>query len=95
MYQYVIRAHVYDFHGAISLAFYLHRFVCPILMTCQNKTEMMSEWVSDYCFTPNEQFIRYIMTRTSYIRWDDDDIHFLLDHHAYLDFYSVCSQKQQ
>jgi hypothetical protein len=26
---------------------------------------LLSEWVSDYCLTPNEQFSRYIMARTS------------------------------
>jgi len=31
----------------------------------------------------NEQFFSYIgiMTRTSYIQWDDDDIRFVLDQH--------------
>ena len=31
--------------------------------------------VSDCCITPNEHFfqLQYIMARTSYIRWDDDD----------------------
>ena len=28
-------------------------------------------------------------------RWDDDDVHFLLDQHAYLDFYCASSLKQQ
>jgi transglutaminase-like putative cysteine protease len=32
-----------------------------------------SEWVRDHCLTPNEQFLSYIMARTSYIRWDDND----------------------
>jgi len=35
------------------------------------------------------------MVRTSYIRWDDDDVHFVLDQHADLGFYSVNSLKQQ
>jgi len=34
-----------------------------------------------------------IMTRTSYIRWDD--IRFVLDDQAYLDFLSVSSLKQE
>ena len=44
---------------------------------------------------PNELFFSYIMARTSYIQRNDDDIHFVLDKHAYLDFYSVSSLKQQ
>ena len=35
------------------------------------------------------------MARTSYIQWDDDDVHFVLDQHAYLDFYSASSRRQQ
>jgi len=27
---------------------------------------------------PNEQIFSYIMARTSYIRWDDDDVCFVL-----------------
>jgi hypothetical protein len=36
------------------------------------------------------------MARTSYVQWnDDDDVHFVLDQHAELDFYSASSLKQQ
>jgi len=34
----------------------------------------------DCCLTPNEPFISYIMVRTSYIRWYDDDVRFVLWH---------------
>jgi hypothetical protein len=54
----------------------------------------LPEWVSDYCFTPNETFFSYIMARTSYIRWDDDNICFVLDQHALLDIDSARSLKQ-
>ena len=30
--------------------------------------------MSDCVLSPNEQFFSYIMTRTSYIQWNDDDI---------------------
>jgi len=29
--------------------------------------------VNDCCLAPNEQFFSYIMMRTSYTRWDDDN----------------------
>jgi hypothetical protein len=36
------------------------------------------------------------MTRTRYFRWEDnDDIHFVLEQHAYLECYNVTSLKQQ
>jgi len=44
---------------------------------------------------PNEQFFIYIMMRTSYIRWDDKDVHFVIEQHAQLDFCSASSLKQQ
>jgi hypothetical protein len=37
----------------------------------------------------------YIMARTSYIRWNDGDVRFLLDQLVKLDLYSVNSLKQQ
>ena len=39
----------------------------------------------------SEQFFNYIMTRTSYIRWDDDDVPFVNDLHTYWEFYSATS----
>jgi len=36
--------------------------------------------VNDYCLTENENLFSYIMKRTSYIQWDDDDdVSFVLD----------------
>ena len=49
----------------------------------------------DYYLTPNEQYFSYTMTRTSYIRWGDNDIRFVLDQHAWFDFYSASSMKRQ
>jgi len=37
---------------------------------------------SDYSLTPNEQMVMYIMAITSYIRWNDYDVHFVLVQHA-------------
>jgi len=53
------------------------------------------KWVSDYCLMPTQQFSSYIMGRTSYIQWNDDDVCFVLDQHAEFDFYSASSLKQQ
>ena len=44
---------------------------------------------------PNQQFFSYIMTRTSNIQWNYDEVRFLLDQHAKLDLYSASSLKQQ
>jgi len=35
------------------------------------------------------------MARTSYIQWNADNVRFVLDQHAELDFYSATSLKQQ
>jgi hypothetical protein len=35
------------------------------------------------------------MARTNYIQWDDDYVYYLLDLHAYVDFYNARSLKQQ
>ena len=32
------------------------------------------KWVHDCCLTPNDKFFSYIMTITSYFRWDDNDV---------------------
>jgi hypothetical protein len=54
------------------------------------------KWVSEWLLlTLNKPFLSYIMEKTSYIKWDDDYVCFVLDKHAYLDFYSAGSLKQQ
>jgi hypothetical protein len=50
--------------------------------------------MSDYCLTSSEQFFSYIMARTSYIQRNDDDVGFVLDQNAVLDFYSTSSLKE-
>ena len=42
-----------------------------------------------------EQFFSYIMARTSCISMRCNDVHFVLDQHTELAFYSASSQKQQ
>jgi hypothetical protein len=45
---------------------------------------------------PIQQFVSYIMARTNYFQWDDDDeVHFALDQHAELGFYIASSLKQE
>jgi hypothetical protein len=46
----------------------------------------LSEWVSDCCLTPIQQFFSYIMARQVNFQWDDDEVRFVLDQHAGLDF---------
>ena len=53
------------------------------------------DWMSDCCLMPTQQFFSYIMARTSSnFQWDDD-VNFILDQHASLDFYNASSLKQQ
>jgi hypothetical protein len=40
------------------------------------------EWVSDCCLTPTQQFCSYIVARTSYAQWNEDEVRFVLDQHA-------------
>jgi hypothetical protein len=44
--------------------------------------------VNEYLFCP-------VISCLSSIRSDDDDVRFVLDQHAYLDFYSASSLKEQ
>jgi hypothetical protein len=44
------------------------------------------EWVSDCSLMPIQQFN---------FQWDDDEVCFVLDQHAKLDFYSASSLRQQ
>jgi hypothetical protein len=32
-----------------------------------------TDWVSECCLMPNEQFFSYNLPRTNYIEWNDDD----------------------
>ena len=54
-------------------------------------TPWVSEWVSEKQI---QQIFSYIMARTSYFSWwDDDDVRFVLYQHAELDFYIASSLK--
>ena len=55
----------------------------------------MSEWVSEWLLFNAKWVIFQLIVRISYIQWDDDDVCFVLDQHAQLDFYSPSSVKQQ
>jgi hypothetical protein len=52
--------------------------------------------VSDCCIEPTQQFVPAISWREQVnIQWDDDEVRFVLEQHAELDFYSTRSLKQQ
>jgi hypothetical protein len=53
--------------------------------------QSMSEWVSDCCLMPIQQYFSYIMARTSEWCWWCFDLY----QNAELDFYSASSLKQQ
>ena len=59
-------------HHSISLFWKKNQWV--ILCSIQS--------VSDCFLTPNDQFLSYIMVRTNYIRWDDNDVRFESNQHA-------------
>ena len=53
----------------------------------------MSEWL---LFNANSAIFCYISWREQVnFQWDDDEVRFVLDQHAELDFYSAISPKQQ
>ena len=54
-----------------------------------------TEWVSYYCLAQNDQFYSYFRVTSIYIQWNNDDVRFLLDQHAQLNFNSDSSRKQQ
>jgi len=45
----------------------------------EERIEGYSKWMSYYCLMSNEQYFSYIMGRMCYIRWDDNDVLFVLD----------------
>ena len=53
------------------------------------------EWVSDCCLMPIQQFSAISWREQANFQWDDDEVRFILDQHAELDFYSASSLKQQ
>ena len=53
------------------------------------------KWVGDCCLTPIQHFFTYIMARQVSFQWDDNEVRFVLDQQAELDFYSASSPKQQ
>jgi hypothetical protein len=58
--------------------------------------EFMSEWVSDCWFKCQLNFFTAISWREQVnFEWDDDEVHFVLDQYAKLDFYSASLLKQQ
>ena len=85
----------------LNSSFFLFSFIClstsfKISLSLVLKISVSKcIWVSDCCLMPNEQFvISNIMVRWSYIRWDNDNVHFVLYQHAWLDFYSPSLQNK-
>ena len=53
--------------------------------------------MSDYCLTPTQQFVFAAISWREQVnfQWNDDEVRFVLDQHAELNFNSVGSLKQQ
>ena len=62
-------------------------------MQCVSFQTVRCKWVSDCCLTSISQV--YHGENKSIFQWDDDDVRFVLDQHAELDFYSASSLIQQ
>ena len=60
-------------------------------------SNVANEWVSEWLlFSANSAIFSAISWREqANFQWDDDEIRFVLDQHAELDFYSASSLKQQ
>ena len=52
-------------------------------------------WVSDCCLCQFSNFSAISWREQVNFQWDNDEVHFVLDQHAELDFYSASSLKQQ
>ena len=53
-------------------------------------SEWVSEWVSDYCLNTKSAIVQQEQVN---LQWDDDEVGFVLEQHAELDFYSSSSLK--
>jgi len=54
-----------------------------------------SEWVSDCWSMPTQHFSAISWWEKINFQWDDDEVRFVLDQHAWLDLNSARSLKQQ
>ena len=57
--------------------------------------DWVSDWVSDCCLTPFSNFSVITWREQINFQWDDDEVHFVLDQYAKLDFCCASSLKQQ
>jgi hypothetical protein len=80
-------------HCIICLCYlYLNSYCLPIQIRGNGHDHV---WMSDCCLTPIHQFFQlYHSENRLFFQWDDDEVHFVLDQHAELDFYSASSLKQ-
>jgi hypothetical protein len=61
----------------------------------KNNERTSTEWVSDCCLTPTQQFSAILWREQVNFQLYDDEVRFVLDQHAELDAYSASSLKQQ
>ena len=57
--------------------------------------EWVSEWVSECCLIPTQQFSAISWREQVNFQRNGDEVHFVLDPHVQLDFCSASSLKQQ
>ena len=58
--------------------------------------QLEREWVTDCCLKPHQHFFPAISWREQVnFQWDDDEVRFVLEQHAYLALYIASSLRQQ
>jgi hypothetical protein len=53
-----------------------------ILIMISKNSFIFSEWVSDCCLTPTQEFSAISWQEQVNFQWDDDEVRFVLDQHA-------------
>jgi hypothetical protein len=68
--------------GCLTLDYQINYYVCKVYDWIISFLCRFRQQVDDWCLTPRDQFVIYIMARSKYIQWNDDDVSFVLDQHT-------------
>jgi len=73
----------------------MHRWLLQANDQYHSPCHQVIEWVSGCCLTPTQQFSAISWREQVHFQCDDDEVRFVLDQHAGLDFYSASLLKQK